>query len=118
MSRTESLNGAQKSEWTVNKALTEVIEAKKVGPVVRRFSNDDPPEPLSYYSSLTFKCTFPDMKANSNTNGLRQQSSLQDIVYCFAYALPYGYTDLLADLKATQKFLMDAGGTIRKTAPQ
>jgi len=54
---------------------------------------------------------------HSATEGLRQQSNPKDVVYCFAYALPYGYSDLLADLKAAQKFLMDAGGTIRKMAP-
>ena len=54
MTRTESLNGAHKSEWTVDKQLTEVVDVRKEGPVVRRYSNDNPPVPLSYYSSLKF----------------------------------------------------------------
>ena len=35
-------------------------------------------------------------------------------VMCFAYSFPYVYSDLLADLKATEKFLILEGGNIKK----
>ena len=33
-------------------------------------------------------------------------------VLCFAYALPYTYSDLISDLENSKKFLLSNGGTI------
>jgi len=35
-------------------------------------------------------------------------------VFCFAYALPYVYSDLMSDLQNAQKFLLKSGGTIKR----
>ena len=33
-------------------------------------------------------------------------------VFCFAYALPYTYTDLMSDLENSKQFLLSLGGTV------
>ena len=35
-------------------------------------------------------------------------------VLCFAYALPYVFSDLMVDLQSAQKFLLKSGGTIKR----
>lgn len=72
MTRTESINGSHKSEWVVDRQLTEIIEVQKTNSVVRRFSAEEPKMPLSFYSSLKFKCTFPDLKTLSKSDVTRR----------------------------------------------
>lgn len=37
-------------------------------------------------------------------------------VFCFAYSLPYTYSDLLADLNLAKKFLLNNGGVLKNKA--
>ena len=90
--RTENLKGTHQTEWTVSKDVTEIFGQNEPNPVVRAFNNkENPPTPISFYSSLSFRCKFPEATRDPMGGGMS--------VFCFAYALPYGFNDLTKDLK-------------------
>lgn len=117
LTRVESANGAFKTEWSVDPKVTQILEVQRASKIVRKFRKDDPKVPAAYYSSLKFKCVFPALKKlNPTASDVTQQAP--GVVFSFAYALPYVYSDLMRDLVTTQKYLLDAGGIIKKRAPQ
>jgi hypothetical protein len=77
---------------------------------VRRSNPDGSPK--SFYNTLRFQIKFPlaDAEVKIDDGTVRQAGGMH---YCFAYALPYVYTDLLTDLQHTKKLLLDSGGIIK-----
>ena len=82
----------------------EVFGSNEPNPVVRTFSKDNPPTPINYYNSLSFRCKFPEATRDPMGGGMS--------VFCFAYALPYGFNDLIRDLKFVQGSLINDGGIV------
>ena len=98
LTRVESVNGAFKSDWQIDKNIIQVLEGQASNDIVRSYRKDDPSVANSYYSSMKFKCTFPPIQ-NLNPNATDQTKQAFGTVFCFAYALPYVYSELLTDLK-------------------
>ena len=90
-----------------------------------------------YYNTLKFKCQFPEISVltkNSGSNGSNgsnwhfddtvssvnggysevgpNDEGAPGTVFCFAYAIPYTYSDLVSDLTNCKKFLLKNGGII------
>lgn len=91
-----------------------------------------------YYNTLKFKCVFPEISmlktsgtgwpgVNIDEDGEEEsttfgESGYKEVgpndqgqpgkVFCFAYALPYTYSDLISDLENSKKFLLKNGGVI------
>ena len=87
------LDGAR-SDWSPHGG-TRILQIESQNQIVRRLQPDGTPK--SYYSTLRFEVKFPlaDSQDNIDDGTVRQASGMH---YCFAYALPYVYTDLLTDL--------------------
>lgn len=79
------------------------------------------------YNTLKFRCEFPEipmlkMPIQSSFDDTASVSGYTELgqndqcapgtVFCFAYALPYTYTDLLSDLQNCKKFLLKNSGII------
>jgi hypothetical protein len=71
--------------------------------------------PRSYYSTLKFRYKFPkgeDVNFDYSHQG-QEEGVFEDFlgtVICFAYGLPYTYSDLLSDFENAKKFLINNGG--------
>ena len=87
-----------------------------------------------YYNTLKFRCEFPEIQILNKARGLNSTGAATEggdasssyhytevgpndleengTVMCFAYALPYTYSDLITDLEFSKKFLLKNGGII------
>ena len=67
--------------------------------MARTFKKDDPFKPAKYYTTMKFQCKFPskDNLFKSNSDDEKKLNSARSVL-CFAYALPYVYSDLLTDI--------------------
>lgn len=96
MTQMESTDG-HKSEWKTDTELTMVDEIETRNEIVRRWNRDgDEPTPKSWYGTLRFNVKFPAVTELKLGDVLRSSGN---VLFCFAYAIPYVYTDLLADLQ-------------------
>ena len=76
------------------------------------------------FNTLVFKCTFPEIRVirpppdsqgpsgETAAKGSLLEHGAPGTVFCFAYALPLTYSDLLSDLENAKKFLLANGGYI------
>ena len=71
------------------------------------------------FNSLVFKCTFPEVRvikpepdSAAAAKGALTEHGAPGTVFCFAYALPLTYSDLLSDLENAKRFLLANGGHI------
>jgi len=114
LTRTESSNGKLKSPWRFNE--TEVMEYEPQNEIVRSWRKDDPDVPSRYYSTLKFRYKFPKgEKVNFDySHQGHEEGIFEDFlgtVICFAYGLPYTYSDMLSDFEMAKKFLINNGGS-------
>lgn len=80
-----------------------------------------------YYNTLKFQCQFPEIAflksqgsewpgVQKELNGIFEvgpnDQGAPGTVMCFAYALPYTYSDLLNDIENCKNFLLSHGGVI------
>ena len=84
-----------------------------------------------YYNTLKFKVEFPEITMLNTGAGASNNDGAEDTisangysevgpndldspgtVMCFAYAIPYTYSDLMTDLAYSKKFLLKNGGII------
>ena len=71
------------------------------------------------FNTLVFKCTFPAVRvigpepdSAAAAKGSPTEHGAPGTVFCFAYALPLTYSDLLSDLENAKKFLLSNGGYV------
>ena len=123
--RTESTNGKYKSEWQCQNAVS-VISFQQ-NDIVRSKSSKKEYACGRYYNTLKFKVEFPEITMLNASNSCVTGNDADTISYnevgpndqeapgtvmCFAYALPYTYSDLITDLEFCKKFLLKSGGMI------
>ena len=134
---TESADGLYKSEWQLTDNDVEVISFNP-NDLVRTKSRKKKYACGRTYNTLKFTCTFPEVPILRGKGGVGSSTAwpggLEDnnidmndeflddspvdegvpgTVFCFAYALPYTYSDLMSDLENSKKFLIKNGGIIR-----
>lgn len=130
--RTESSNGNYKSDWQCQNYVS--VQSFQQNDIVRSKSGKKEYACGRYYNTLKFRCEFPEISILNNTgggssyggNGGEPDTSssyryaevgpndleVPGTVMCFAYALPYTYSDLITDLEFSKKFLLKNGGFI------
>ena len=113
LTRTESSDGKLKSPWVFDTCQVEEYGSNEI---VRTWRKDDPEVPARYYNTLKFSYRFPaGEKVNFDyLHNNVEEGTFPDFlgtVICFAYGLPYTYSDLLSDFQASKKFLISNGGS-------
>ena len=109
--RCESSNGKYKSDWECSKNVR--VVSFQPNDIVRSTKQKKEYAMGRNYHTLKFRCEFPEismLKTSVYSNfddttsvnpyaevGPNDQEAL-GTVFCFAYALPYTYTDLMSDL--------------------
>lgn len=132
--RTESANGLFKTDWDCSANNSVEVLSFSENDIVRSKSSKKEYACGRYYNTLKFRCTFPEIQtlgAGPSGDGADDSVTEAEVgpdgkgesgnVFCFAYALPYTYSDLLTDLENSKKFLLSNGGIIvneLKSAPK
>lgn len=122
--RKESADGCYKTEWDCSKDNKVDVISFKENNIIRSRSNKKEYACGRYYNTLKFTCEFPEisiLRTGASTGpgseevitevGPHGEGALGNVL-CFAYALPYTYSDLMTDLENSKKFLLSNGGMI------
>ena len=118
--RRESSNGRYKTDWDCSANNNVKVISFKENDIVRSKSNRKEYACGRYYNTLKFTCEFPEITmirtavendVITEVGPADSQGALGNVL-CFAYALPYTYSDLISDLENSKKFLLANGGMI------
>lgn len=118
LTRTESASGKLKTAWTAEQKTCRVVSFQP-NDIVRTTKKEKQYACGRNFNTLAFKCTFPgvrvikpDPDSSAAAKGSLTEHGAPGTVFCFAYALPLTYSDLLSDLENAKKFLLANGGTV------
>ena len=118
LTRTESASGKLKTPWVAEPDICRVVSflPNDIGRTTKKTKEYAMGRT---FHTLIFKCTFPPVQvirpppdSAAAAEGSLTEHGAPGTVFCFAYALPLTYSDLLSDLENARKFLLASGGSI------